>query len=104
MENTSGDFDSQFSELNAEWFALRDSMFKDLHGFHGILENTYVMRISFFEKLILLASGTFALSLTLLSSLHSHAMSARPLVGIRYLESAWVLMLVSVLFSGVHNL
>lgn len=104
MENRSEDFDTQFSELNAEWFALRDSMFKDLHGFSGSLENAYVMRISFFEKLILLASGTFALSLTLLSSLHSHATSGRPLVGVRYLEGAWILMLVSILFSWVHNL
>jgi hypothetical protein len=65
------------------------------------------MRISFFEKLILLASGTFAHSLTFLSTLHSHSheMSPRPLVlGISYLKSAWVLMLVSILFSWVHNL
>jgi hypothetical protein len=104
MENKSQDFESQFSELNAEWFALRDSMFKDAHGFRAGLENAYGMRISFFEKLILLASGTFALSLTFLSSIHGHATTGQPLVGIRYLESAWVLMLVSILFSWVHNL
>jgi hypothetical protein len=104
MENESQDFDSRFSELNTEWFALRDSMFKDMHGFSGGLEHNYGIRISFFEKLILLASGTFALSLTLLSSIHGHATSVQPLVGIHYLESAWVLMLVSILFSWIHNL
>jgi hypothetical protein len=104
MGNNSGDFDSQFSKLNAEWLALRDSTFKDMHEFTDSLKSTYGMRISFFEKLILLSSGTFALSLTLLGSLHGHAPSAKPLVGSRYLESAWVLMLVSILFSWAHNL
>jgi hypothetical protein len=58
MENKSGNFDSQFSQLNAEWVALHESTFKDLQGFSGTLQYSYGARIGFFEKLILLASGT----------------------------------------------
>jgi hypothetical protein len=104
MDDKTESFDSQFSLLNAEWSSLRENMFKDMQGFTGNLQNTFSMRISFYEKLILLASGTFALSLTLLSSLHGHAPSPRPLAGIHYLHWSWVLMLVSILFSWGHNL
>lgn len=98
MDNKSEpNFDSQFEELTTEWRTLRNLTIEVAGGFRGSWEKMFEMRISFFDKLILLSSGTFALSLTMLGSLHSHAASGNPLVGIGYLKRAWVLMLVSIL-------
>jgi hypothetical protein len=61
------------------------------------------MRTSFFEKLMLLAAGSFALTLTLLAFLRSHAAPNQPLASLVYLKTAWGLMLTSILFGGLHN-
>jgi len=61
------------------------------------------MRISFYGKLILLAGGSFALSLTFLGSLQRHTPQSAPLVAMGRFTAAWVLLLVSIVFSWLHN-
>jgi hypothetical protein len=60
------------------------------------------MRISFFEKIILLAGGTFALSLTFLGSLQHHNLGS-PITAMWSLEGSWVLLLSSIFLSWLHN-
>jgi hypothetical protein len=60
------------------------------------------MRISFFEKIILLAGGSFALSVTFLGSLQRHNLGS-PIKMMWGLEGSWVLLLVSICASWLHN-
>jgi hypothetical protein len=68
------------------------------------LIKTSEMRTSFYEKLILLAGGSFALSLTFLTSLHRATLQSRPLAAMGRLEAAWILLLTCIVFSWLHNL
>jgi hypothetical protein len=77
-----------------------------LENIRQLLDNSVkiaTMRTSFFEKLMLLAAGSFALTLTLLAFLRAHAAANQPLASLVYLETAWGLMLASILFGGLHN-
>ena len=63
------------------------------------------IRIAFFERLILLAGGSFALSLTFLGSLRRVALpAASPLLAMTRLKAAWVVLLVCIVFSWLHNM
>lgn len=62
------------------------------------------MRIAFIEKVILLDTGTFALSLTFLASVGSHS-AARSVSQsfLHTLVTAWLFLLFSILMGGIHN-
>jgi hypothetical protein len=60
------------------------------------------MRISFFEKIILLAGGSFALSVTFLGSIQRHNL-ASPIRSLWVIEGAWVLLFASISTSWLHN-
>jgi hypothetical protein len=64
---------------------------------------TSELRISFYEKLILLAGGSFALSLTFLVSLQRNVHQSNSLVAMGKLKAAWILLLVSIVLSWLHN-
>lgn len=61
-------------------------------------------RIGFFEKLIILDAGTFALTLTFLGALSSHIPRPVPTgIHLSLMYWGWILLLISILFSWVHN-
>jgi len=65
------------------------------------------MRIAFFEKLILLSGGSFALSLSFLTSLNHRGPQSQltaPLHALGRFKAAWVLLLACIVFSWLHNL
>src|SRR5208282_759104 len=88
--------------LGEEWSRSREATVEEMHrsfdGFIKMIER----RIAFFDRLILLAGGSFALSLTLVSTLHKTAQNA-DFVSAGCLKAAWVLMLVCIIFSWIHN-
>jgi ABC-type transporter Mla MlaB component len=83
--------DFQRSKID-EWHSITDSFIK-----------TSEMRISFYEKLILLVGGSFALSLTFVGSLHRYSVQNSALAATGRLKTAWVLLLVCIVFSWLHN-
>jgi hypothetical protein len=64
---------------------------------------TSEMRISFYEKLILLAGGSIALSLTFLASLQKNPHDGNSLTDLGGLKAAWVLLLASIVLGWLHN-
>jgi hypothetical protein len=94
-------FLDQFKEmLRARDETLADSA-EGLEGLRKVWEG----RISYTEKLILLDTGTFALSLSFLGALGSHsAAKSLPYLFLPTIYSAWASLLVSILCGGVHNL
>jgi hypothetical protein len=61
------------------------------------------MSVAFYEKLILLAGGSFALSLTFLGSLHRASGKDGSLRDMAELELAWGFLLVAILLCWLHN-
>jgi hypothetical protein len=68
------------------------------------LIKTSEMRTGFYEKLILLAGGSFALSLAFLGYLHRATLHTSPLAAMARLKAAWILLLVCIVLSWLHNL
>jgi hypothetical protein len=60
-------------------------------------------RVDFFDKLILLAGGSFALSLTFVFSLSKHELQNTRIEGVGYLKAGWGLMLLCIILSWIHN-
>jgi hypothetical protein len=94
----------KLTKLREDITALEESQVADSHRIADRFIKTSEMRISFFEKLILLSGGSFALSLTFLGSLHRAALQGKPLAAMGKLETAWILLLVCIVFSWFHNL
>jgi hypothetical protein len=61
------------------------------------------MRISFYEKLILLAGSSIALSLTFLASLQKNVHQGNFVVAFGRLKAAWILLLASTVLGWLHN-
>jgi hypothetical protein len=91
------------ASLYEEWSCARDGMLEEVHRSLDIAIKLTEMRSGFFEKLILLATGSFALSLTFLGSLNKHAQGT-PLSALYYLKGSWVLLITCILFGWLHNL
>jgi len=89
--------------LYQEWSRSRqetvDEMHRTLDGAIKIIER----RIAFFDRLILLAGGTFALSLTFVSTLHKAQGQNANFVSVWSLKAAWILMLFCIVLSWLHN-
>jgi hypothetical protein len=94
----------KFISLWEDFLAFEKSQVADSHTSVDRIIKTSEMRISFYEKLILLAAGSFALSLTFLGSLQRHANQGSPLAAMGRLEAGWILLLVCIVFSWLHNL
>jgi hypothetical protein len=62
------------SELRKDLESFERSKLCETHAVTDRFIKTSELRISFYEKLILLAGGSFALSLTFLGSLQRHAL------------------------------
>lgn len=101
--------------VTPEQFRLLMALHKDFESFYqsqiadsragvDMLVRTSTMHLSFYEKLILLAGGSFALSLTFLVSLQRHALQGVPLVAMSRLKGAWGLLLLCIVSSWLHNL
>jgi hypothetical protein len=94
---------SKFGSLRAELSALQELQVANSHAGVDRAIKTSELRISFYEKLILLAGGSFALSLTFLGYVHRNA-QATPLLAMGRFKTAWILLLVTIIFSWLHNL
>jgi hypothetical protein len=90
--------------LREDMTAFQERQVVDSHTAVDRFIKTSELRTSFYEKLILLAGGSFALSLTFLGSLHRTAVQGHPLAAMGRLETAWVLLLACIVFSWFHNL
>jgi len=93
------------AEIPRLYRQLRETASKDLDETRHMADEFVriaEMRISFSEKIILLASGTFALSVTFLGSLQRHSPSSG-MAATWCLKSAWVLILVCIFLSWLHN-
>jgi hypothetical protein len=89
-------------QLVKDFASYEETRIAESHKFAERFIKTSEMRISFYEKLILLSGGSFALSLTFLTSLHRATLN--PLASMKVLESAWILLLISIVLAWVHNL
>jgi hypothetical protein len=84
---------------------FRNDAERDLDGAYCLADQfTKIaeMRVSYFEKIILLAGGSFALSLTFLGSLQRHN-AGSPVRALWSLELSWILLLVAIFLSWLHN-
>ena len=91
--------------LYEEWSSARNAMLAEAQKIVDYSIRTTEMRTAFFEKIILLATGSFALSLTFVGSLHRHAAPQEaPLSALRSLEAAWMLIFACIVLSWFHNL
>ncbi len=95
---------SSLVRLRENMTAFEESQVANSHTAVDRFIKTSEMRVAFYEKLILLAGGSFALSLTFLGSLHRAAAPSHPLAAMGRLETAWVLLLSCIVFSWLHNL
>jgi hypothetical protein len=94
----------RFIALWEDSTALEKSQLADSHTAVDRFIKTSEMRISFYEKIILLAGGSFALSLTFLGSLQRHTLQSSSLTATGRLKVAWILLLGCIIFSWLHNL
>ena len=74
--------------LYEEWSRVRDTTLEEAHQSVDRAIKLTEVRTSFFEKLILLATGSFALSLTFLGTLHRHTEQGSPLAALGCLKAA----------------
>ncbi len=95
---------SVFKTWYEEWSHNREALLADAWRIVEGQVKFFEQRNAFFEKLMLFATGSFALSLTFLSTLRGHAAQGQPLNALWCLEFAWILMLTSGVCSGLHNL
>jgi|SRR5208282_146254 len=95
---------NKLTALTEDFAAFQQSLVSASHAVVDRLIKTNEMRISFYEKLILLAGGSFALSLTFVGTLHRLAPQGSPLAAVGRLKAAWILLLVCIVFSWLHNL
>jgi hypothetical protein len=100
--NLSAEAVRRILQLRDERAAYEKTAVDEMHRWASNWTKLSEMRIAFHEKLILLAGGSFALSLTLLGSLQ-HETRVNSITGIRLLEIAWSLLLLSIVLSWVHN-
>jgi hypothetical protein len=98
------EFGSKFTELRKDFEAYQQSQVEEWRNATDRFIKVSEMRISFYEKLILLAGGSFALSLTFVGSLQRHALQGNILLAMGRLKWAWFLLLVCIVFSWLHNL
>jgi small-conductance mechanosensitive channel len=89
--------------LYQEWSRGREATIEEMHrGLDGAIQ-AIERRIAFFDRLILLAGGSFALSLTFVSTLHKAPAQNVHYVSVGCLKAAWVSMLLCIVFSWIHN-
>lgn len=88
--------------LYEEWLEIYKSELDEGHRLIDRIVKIAEMRISFFDKIVLLAGGSFALSLTFLASLQRYPQRP-PIKGMWTLELAWCLLLASMVLSWLHN-
>ena len=98
------EFGSKFTELRKDFEAYQQSQVEEWRNATDRYIKVNEMRISFYEKLILLAGGSFALSLTFVGSLQRHALQGNTLLAMGRLKWAWFLLLLCIVFSWLHNL
>lgn len=95
------------TELRRDMESYERSQVDEWHATTDRFMKISEMRISFYEKLILLAGGSFALSVTFLGSLQRHASQSpalTPLLAMGRLKAAWILLLVCIVLSWLQNL
>jgi hypothetical protein len=95
---------AKLTSLGKDIRALEQSEIEEWHANADRFTKSSELRISFHEKLILLAGGSFALSFTFLGSLQRHILQGTTLVAMARLKEAWVLLLLCIVFSWLHNL
>lgn len=95
---------TRLTSLRKDITAFQQSQIDEWHADADRFTKSSELRISFHEKLILLAGGSFALSLTFLASLQRHLLQGTTLVALSKLKDAWVLLLLCIVFSWLHNL
>lgn len=89
--------------LYQEWARSREATIEEMRcGLDGAIK-TIERRIAFFDRLILLAGGSFALSLTFVSTLHKSQAPNVNFVSVGCLKGAWVFMLLCIVLSWIHN-
>jgi ABC-type Fe3+-siderophore transport system permease subunit len=101
------DQESQLTELRKDMESYQRLQVAEWHTAYSEFMKSSELPISFYEKLILLAGGSFALSLTFLAALQRHTSQnpgAASLSAMGKLKASWVLLLICIVLSWLHNL
>ncbi len=94
---------SKLGELMEAVKEFDAAIHRDLVSSFERVVKVWQMRVAFAEKLILLDTGTFALSLTFLSSFGQHTAAAQAFRNIGFVYLAWACLLLSILAAAWHN-
>ncbi len=91
-------------KLKDELEATAREELDELHHLSDRCEKLVEMSITFHERLLLIAVGSFAFTLTFLAYLRRSDLHGSPIHGIGLLYLAWVFLLLCVVLSWIHNL
>jgi hypothetical protein len=94
---------NKVGEVFAEFKEIEATIFSDLWSTFERTLKVWQLRIAFAEKLILLNTGTFALSLTFLGSFGQHTAARQAFHNIWFLYSAWACLFLSISAAAWHN-
>jgi hypothetical protein len=75
----------------------------ELHHIADRCEKVVEMSIAFHERLLLIAVGSFAFTLTFLAYLRRSELHGSPIHGVGLLYSAWVFLLLCIVLNWIHN-
>jgi len=89
--------------VGEEWHSRRAVDAQELQNRRKSVFEALERRIAFLERLIILAGGSFALTLAFVSSLHKHEAQNTRLEHVGLLETAWILMLICMGLGWLHN-
>jgi hypothetical protein len=93
----------KFTEVRKDFEAYEKSQVEEWHSIVDTFIKVSELRIAFYDKLILLSGGCFALSVTFLGLLQRNGLGQKSL-SLGRLKDAWSLLLISIIFSWLHNL
>jgi len=93
----------QIPDLYTEMVQARKTSIEEMHRAVDRAMRVGEIKVSFYEKLVLLAGGSFALSLTLLGLLGRGSPHAAAITAVRVLYVAWGSLLLCIFFSWLHN-
>jgi hypothetical protein len=93
----------EHASLWGEYVKSREELFESATKLYDMTSRSVEMRMAFFEKLVLVAAGSFALTFTFLSYLRGHLAPGNVIQGLGYLKVGWGMMLICILSAGLHN-
>jgi hypothetical protein len=91
-------------KLKDEMEAASREELDEIHHMANRCEKIVEMSIAFHERLLLIAVGSIAFTLTFLAYLRRSDLHGSPIRGVGLLYSAWLFLLLCVVLSWIHNL